>query len=579
MNRHRQHRTRALAAALAGLVGSFAEAQPYPAPPAQIAQYEAPVAKTILELQPYRTRQDSSLLSGTKVSLIALNPNINASFLLMLGDSAYHLENPAPLAQRIALAGRPFAAILISDADTTTRCDLWTGEPSEFQSARDSGLPFAPLCGGRLTLRNAIAGSSSSLERVTDFLRDHVWQGEAIVRVVRDTFLKDQYAETGDLVTADDAEGAALDGPRAALIEPKYVQSAIAPIGFGIAFADPEQNRMIPGVWYRAAGLNGVYASAIQPRTISADILSGPGKANRLDSVEGRAVAYMVAFDMTRYGVGFALGTDHPRLGWSPRPRAQARIPGLPGPDGIKDAGPLVRSGMVSPDYAGRTIATFTAGFKRQHGAFKYGDYAVIDTGKHYGFVEKGVIYSKLKTELSTLYALKDGTMGMKTWTDDDNALLPRLMFARQNGVPLIEPDPVTGAGIPGARVTQWGPGNWSGSANADLRTLRAGACMQQNQGRRYLIYGYFSTATPSAMARSFQAYGCDYAMLLDMNALEHTYLGLYPRQNGTVLVEHLIAGMKQFDKTARDGNLIPRFLGYPDNRDLFFIYSREDLQ
>jgi hypothetical protein len=279
---------------------------------------------------------------------------------------------------------------------------------------------------------------------------------------------------------------------------------------------------------------------------------------------------------MDSYGIGFALGTDHPRLGWSPRPRAAARISGLPGPDGIGDARPLVRSGMVSPDFASRTIATFTGGFKRQHGAFKFGDYALIDTGKHYGFIEKGVIYSKLKTELSTLYVLDDGTIGMKTWKAEDDALLPRIVFARQNGVPLLETDPDTGTGVPGDRVTLWGPGNWSGSADAELLTLRAGACMQETDGRRYLIYGYFSTATPSAMARTFQAYGCRYAMLLDMNAPELTYLAVYLRQGGSVHVEHLTSAMSQFDKTAADGSVIPRFLGYPDNRDLFFIYSRE---
>ena len=434
------------------------------------------------------------------------------------------------------------------------------------------------LVGDRLYLRNAIPGSRSNLELVTDFLRDHVWGGEEIVRAVRDTLYKDQHAETSDLVEAA-ASACAEDGPCAAKIEPKYAESTIAPIGFGIALADPHQKHMIPGVWYPAAGLDGVFASAIQPRTISAEILKGPGNANRLDSIEGKAVAYMIAFDIDRYGIGFALGTDHPRLDWSPRPRAPARIGGLPGPDGIGNAKPLVRSGMVSPEYTGRTVATFTAGFKRRHGAFKFGDFAVIDTGKHYGFIEKGVIYSKLKTELSTIYVLDDGATGMKTWTEADNSLLPRIMFARQNGVPLVQTDRESGAPVPGDRVNKWGPGNWSGSAKAELRTLRAGGCLQEFEGRRYLIYGYFSTATPSAMARTFQAYGCSHAMLLDMNALEHTYLALYPRKDGQVHVEHLIATMSQLDKTAGDGIVIPRFLGYPDNRDLFFIYSREAAQ
>ena len=189
------------------------------------------------------------------------------------------------------------------------------------------------------------------------------------------------------------------------------------------------------------------------------------------------------------------------------------------------------------------------------------------------------MIYSKLKTELSTLYVLSDGTIAMKTWKEEDNALLPRIVFARQNGVPLVEPDPETGAPMPGDRVNKWGPGNWSGSAKAELRTLRAGACLQNHEGRRYLIYAYFSTATPSAMARTFQAYDCSYAMILDMNAPELTYLALYPRQDGRIHVEHLTEVMAQFDKQGGDGTVIPKFLGFPDSRDLFFIYDREAAQ
>jgi hypothetical protein len=77
-------------------------------------------------------------------------------------------------------------------------------------------------------------------------------------------------------------------------------------------------------------------------------------------------------------------------------------------------------------------------------------------------------------------------------------------------------------------------------------------------------------------MARTFQAYGCAHAMLLDMNALEHTYLALYPGAGGKRHVEHLISGMSGIDKSGAGGRVIPRFLGYPDNRDLFFVYDRE---
>ena len=75
-------------------------------------------------------------------------------------------------------------------------------------------------------------------------------------------------------------------------------------------------------------------------------------------------------------------------------------------------------------------------------------------------------------------------------------------------------------------------------------------------------------------MARVFQAYRCSYAMLLDMNALEHTYLAYYRRSGSEMSVDHLIKGMSQLDQS-ESGQVIPRFLGYPDNRDFFYVMRR----
>ena len=172
------------------------------------------------------------------------------------------------------------------------------------------------------------------------------------------------------------------------------------------------------------------------------------------------------------------------------------------------------------------------------------------------------------------MYALIDGTVGMKTWTEADNALLPRLRDARQIGVALVEQDSA-GAPAVGALVDQWGPGNWSGSAQGQLRALRAGACLLPSSGR-YLVYGYFSAATPPTMARVFQAYGCRYAMHLDMNALEHTYLAIYTRQGQRMAVQHLVKGMSVLDKQS-GAELLPRFLGFADNRDFFYLLRRPD--
>ena len=328
----------AIAVAATGIAASIVSAQApeFPAPADQWESYEANRAKTIIELQPFRRQSSAVLPTGEEVNLISLNPNVNASFLLMLGDEVFHIDNPDPQNQSIELVQDQGVAILLSGPGEAIRCDAWSGEPPELDAARSSGLPFAPICGGRLYLRNAISGSRSNLERVTDFLRDHVWQGEAVVRVVRETLYKDEYALTSELGDSD-GTGCVEDGPCPAAIEPDYARSSISPIGFGISFASPDPSEMVPGGWYRAAGLDGVFASAIQPRTIQREILHGPGEVNRLDSVEGKAIVYLVAFDLDLYGLGFALGTDHPRLNWSPRPSAQARIRGLPGPDGIGD--------------------------------------------------------------------------------------------------------------------------------------------------------------------------------------------------------------------------------------------------
>ena len=82
---------------------------------------------------------------------------------------------------------------------------------------------------------------------------------------------------------------------------------------------------------------------------------------------------------------------------------------------------------------------------------------------------------------------------------------------------------------------------------------------------------------TPSAMTRVFQAYGCRYAMHLDMNALEHTYLAIYPSDGKSVKIEHLISGMKVLDKNFKKRD-IPRFIGFPDNRDFFYLTRKPEV-
>ena len=555
----------------------------------QWAQYLAVQPKTILELQPFRqttrleTRPNDD--GSSSATLVNLNPHINAWFVLSIRQGAddresfYHLENADPRAQRITLDASFPRGLRISSGNRTLDCPLWdSGNTSVLEEARKSGLPFEPICENRIFLRNAVPGTYTNLERITNLLRDHVWGGDNIVQFVREEVFRDAFVEEGASrpLPALPNHGVA-QGPRAALLADEFKTVGVRPEHLAIDIG-PDMRELGMGCWYPVSDGPGIFVSVIQPRAIAAAILETSKDAvNTLDSVEASALDYLVAFDLSRFDLGFELGTDHPRVGWSERALGSVRDSRLPGPDGIGRVAPLVTTGMVNPSLVARTAATFAGGFKREHGAFRSGPLAEQNSGSHYGFIEQGTIFSKLQPGLATVFVTDTGKISMKTWTRADDGDLVHIQLARQDGVPLIELG-TDGLSKPGPLVNRWGPGNWSGSSEEHLRTLRAGLCLQIQGDSRYLIYGYFSGATPSAMARVFQAYGCFYAMHLDMNALEHTYLALYTMKAGKPVVQHLIAGMSEVDRKGGDG-LSPRFIGFPDDRDFFYLLRKEPVQ
>jgi hypothetical protein len=472
--------------------------------------------------------------------------------------------------------GLPDGLMLTSDTGDQP-CRLWKPlSGGALDTARRLRQAYAPLCDGKLYLRNPVKGHPTAIEAVTDFLRDKLPGGDAIVAFVRDTFFQDAFREQTRTIGGPipQTEAPPTDSPLPAMIDRSFADRLMAPVDLGIELEGAPAG-MLAGRWYVVKNNPGIFVSLIQPLAVAPEILqSFVPRVNPLDSVEADALVYLVAFDLERFALGFALGTDHPRVSWSEHTLPQMMIPGLPGPDGIGSIAPLVANGMVSPIDTARTVATFTGGFKRIHGAFRYGQLAYRNNGSHYGFMESGVVLSKLQPGLATLLVMDDGTVEMKTWSEQDASYLGRIIDARQNGVPIIEFDSAAQKPVPGRLVSEWGPGNWAGSEDKKLRTLRAGVALQQTDDRRFLIYGYFSTATPSAMARVFQAYGCRYAMHLDMNALEHTYLAVYRREDNRLLVQHLIQGMSVLDKSDK-GRYIARFLGYPDDRDFFYVMRR----
>ncbi len=555
---------------------------------AQRQEYAVDLPKSVLDLQPFRHVSSMSfgtVPAGGTVTLVDLNPGIQAWYLLTVHWSApdhtgsYVLENPQPGALRLVLnPSDPFGVELVQNGHALP-CVLWQERQAPMlQAAEATGLPYAPLCGDRLFLRNRVAGTYTHLERVTNFLRDHVWGGDRIVGLVKRELFVDAFMERSEGEVSARPPGlppASPDGLTAPALRPAAKGMEVRPEHLGIDLG-MGQAPLQMGRWYPITDLAGMFLSLIEPEALARSASTG-GKdpVNPFDAVEGAAVDYVVAMDLARFNLGFALGTDHPRVDWSERILDDEREPALAGPDGIGGVAPLVVNGMVNPLTVGSVSAAFAGGFKREHGAFHYGYLAHRNHGSHYGFIEQGVIFSKLQPGLATVLALDDGRVLMKTWTAADEPLLPHLRFARQNGVPLIDYDASMGRSAPGALVNQWGPGNWSGSENERLRTLRGGLCLEVTPTARYLLFGYFSTATPSAMTRVFQAYGCRYAMHLDMNALEHTYFAVYTRRGGNLMVQHLIDGMAAVDRKGGEA-FAPRFLSFPDDRDFFYL-TRKD--
>lgn len=554
--------------------------------PAQDEAVRPTTTRSVVDLQRFRREESIPIRDAAgrrgRASLIDLNPRIHSWFLLSIAwegtddITTVHLENADPTGQTLHLDPDEGGRLVIASREGETTCTPWS-QPAGggLTAARAAATPYAPLCGERLYLRDTVPGRRTAKEWAADLLRDHVWGGEKITTLVRDTLFKDAWLSTPRL-GRDGGKARRLPGiPVPPQLAPAYRDQDLAPDGLGIAAVREEDGRMGIGRWYPVEDQPGIFLSAVTPGAIDPEVMAGARHpVNPLDPVESGALAYLVAFDLYQFAVGFAVGTDHPRVDWSRHMRPDMRDDSLPGPDGIGTIAPLVRTGMLSPAQQGLVAATFTGGFKRSHGAMRYGPLAYMNHGSHYGFLEEGVVLSELQPGLSTLWVLNDGRVQLGTWSAADTRYLERVRFARQNGVPLVDFDAATGRSGPGALVTYWGAGNWSGSKDNELRTLRAGLCLLEGPERRYLVYGWFSTATPSAMATVFMGYGCRYAMLDDMNALEHTYLALYHRREGKLLVQHLTVGMSVLDKQAGD-QYVPRFVAFPDNRDFFYLLRR----
>ncbi len=572
---------------------------------------------SVIDLQTTAKKEHKALkIKGLTIrqTLINLNPAINSWFLYAYRASkksvVYHLENPQPTKQMITLSKKPDLYLEITKNGQMFACDITPERIAERVSqAEKSGESYIPLCDNRIYIRGHVKGRQSTKEMIAGFLRSYIWHGEEVTSLIKETLLKDKYlidSETSTLKEVTLSSNVTGDLPPSCYEKCTNVENTInlqntldqqpqplEPISAKIA-ENPEKiglennflgisvkgfngEQLEVGKWYQANLSEGVWVSAIKPSFIDKNLLTSyTDKVSSLDSVEERATATLIAFDLENFSLGYGIGTESPSVEWSDRSLAAEKSK-RPGPDGIGTIKPLVGTGRIPPYLLTRMVATFAAGFKRNHSAFKWGPLSRINNGSHYGFIEHGVVLSKLQPNLATLIITQDDSIVMKTWAEEDNeALLGKIKHARQNGVPLVNGIDSKDIPIPGEFVKMWGEGNWSGSIDNKQRALRAGICLQKKDGRNFLIFGYFSSATPNAMARVFQSYSCDYALHLDMNALEHTYLGLYSRGDRPFKIEYLIKGMEVLDYDTSELTLA-RFLHFSDNRDFFYVYRKDE--
>jgi hypothetical protein len=535
-----------------------------------------------LQLQKYREVATASYRDSStrKATLVNLNSNINTWYILAIdgSDNRTTTHNILATSDNLRLQLNPDAPELLiaGHSRDTYSCNIGQEISWVYRSRDKRRSTYIPICNHLLFIVIKQDGFRTMKERGAEVLR---WlagdAGEQVINEVKERFFQDKYLVKEQTEELAELTEAALNNsplPRAVL-QNRYLHSTIPTRHLGLRTRNSEQ-RLLAGEWYPLENYPDIYTSMITPGMVSREIqASHRDRVNHLDGIEKTATVFLMSFSLNRYTLGWGHGTDHPGVGWSPRAR-NIKKDNPYGPDGFNSMAPLIPIGHVPPFVWPKTIGTFSAGFQKRHGAFKYGKLSTFNKAHHYGFMEHGVLLVSPSEGLASVIMYKDGRVELKRWTAEDNKSLPHIRHLRQNGVPLIHRDE-NGQGIPGIWVRHWSRGNWSGSANKELRAPRGAACLIETPRENYLAYAFFSSATPSAMARVFQSYGCSFAIHLDLNSPGQAYASLFKTRgnDGSIDIELLMKTMHAYMGGDRAS---PRYFIKPDYKDFFYIMKRE---
>lgn len=568
---------------------------------------------SVVELQPFRTESVLENGRGDRARLVNLNPFAGAWHVLETkfgGETrVFHLETPpvGESGERPALSLWSGGLAVTPPGGAPVNYPLW-GDGVEVEDAALSAKPllceelrpgkgfpacFTPVCDGLVLVRSQKAGLAMTTETATDLLR-RVPAGAWLVEQAKPFLIPG-----AEFATGTTSEGVALPlspkgeaAPLPARLEASeaaqgcalpHLDIALEGAGAGapeIHFGEWRRTLRHPGVWFSVARASGVEKGILESYP---DRVLPPGKYDK-GTDEARALVYLLAVDTDMYGLGYALGAQHPGVAWSSYCAFEPKNGG--GPDGFGTVAPLSTVGAVPPHLADRVAAVFVGGFKREHGAFKFGPFAKVNQGTHFGYMESGVILSRPRPGLATVCMLRDGSVEMLTWPEPgaeavladgegvtEARLISRTLHLRQNNPPVIDGVDENGLPVPGSLVRRWGEGAWSARQNGLFVTLRSALARQRAGGKTFLVFAYFTAATPNAMARVFQAYQCDYAMQLDMNSWSLCYsaLRVFDGNGAPAGTEHVHRDMAKAE--AKKGEA--RFVGSNDARDFFYLVRR----
>ncbi len=538
--------------------------------------------KALFQLQPYKQETTATYQDGffRSSSLLNLNTNINSWYLLDLidKDGVETTYNILPVSDDLKLSLDPVTPKLViwEYPNNIYRCDIHNEIAKVVAAGRHTKFSHLSVCNDQLLIVIKQDGSRSMIERGAEILR---WLGgdaaESVINAAKYSIFNDKYLireRTGESAESWQETDNSNGLPRAS-IEARYKHTTIPTHHLGLVTEKAEKS-LLAGKWYPLRNYPDVYTSLIMPGMVSWEIQhSHRDRVNPLGSEEKGAVVYLMAFSLSKYTLGWGHGTDHPGVGWSPR-AIHITKDNPYGPDGFNRMDPLIPLGNVPPFHWAETIGTISGGFQNRHSAFRYGELSKTNKAHQYGFMENGVMLASPNEGLATIIIYKDGRVELKRWTAQDREKLPSIRHLRQNGVPLIHRDE-EGHGIPGKYVKFWSQGNWSGTADKQLMAPRGAACLIETPQDNYMVYAYFSGATPSAMARVFQAYGCSFALQLDMNSPGQAYASLFrPKGDGSSFdIELLVTNMHMYmggHKTS------PRYFIKPDYKDFFYIMQRK---